>query len=167
LLELPGVYERYVSSESTSQLIAVLRYRCGQTGASVSLLPDFAQPYRLLASELIEDYFFQRTNRFLDVWLGLLKSYRKGCEAWYEQLSAIVGFSMGRAPPGLGSNAAETFKWLVRACGNCLKKVTRILTKRLKVSTFGRLSMPLELSRKTAARSRAFGQKLICTDPDQ
>jgi len=58
LLELPGVYERYVSSESTSQLIAVLRYRCGQTGASVSLLPDFAQPYRLLASELIEDYFW-------------------------------------------------------------------------------------------------------------
>ena len=67
---------------ATSLLITVLRYRCGQTGATVSLLPDFAQPYRLLASELIEDYFFE--------------------------------------------------------CGNNLKNVTRTLTKRLKVSTFGR-----------------------------
>ena len=65
LSELPGVYERYVSSGSASQLIAVLRYRCRQTGATVSLLPDFAQPYRLLASELIEDYFFERANRHL------------------------------------------------------------------------------------------------------
>ena len=167
MLELPGVYERYVSSESTSQLITVLRYRCGQTGATVSLLPDFVQPYRLLASELIEDYFLGRANRFLDAWLELLKSYRKGFEAWYKKLSAIVGFSLGRAPPGIDSNAAEYFKWLVGACGNCLKKVTRTLTKRLKVSTFGRLSMPLELSRKAASGSRAFRQKLICTDPDR
>ena len=65
----------------------------------MSLLPDFAQPYRLLASELIEDYFFERANRHLDSWLELLKSYRKGFEAWYEKLSAIVGFSLGRAPP--------------------------------------------------------------------
>ena len=97
MLELPGFYERYVSNGSTSQLITVLRYRCEQTGATVSLLPDFAQPYRLLGSELIEDYFLQRANRFLDAWLELLKSYRKGFEAWYEKLSAIVGFSLGFA----------------------------------------------------------------------
>ena len=148
LSELPGVYERYVSSGSTSQLIAVLRYRCQQTGATVSLLPDFAQPYRLLASELIEDYFFERANRHLDSWLELLKSYRKGFEAWYEKLSAIVGFSLGRAPPGLDSNAAEYFKWLVGACGNCLKNVTRTLTKRLKVSTFGRYQCHLNCHEK-------------------
>ena len=92
LLELPGVYERYVSNGSTSQLITVLRFRCEQTGATVSLLPDFAQPYRLLASELIEDYFFERANRHLDSWFDLLKSYRKRFEAWYERLSAIVVF---------------------------------------------------------------------------
>ena len=137
LLELSGVYERYISDGSSSQLITVLRYRCRPTGATVSLLPDFAQPYRLLATELIEDYFFERANGFLDAWQDLLKSYRKGFEAWYEQLSSIVGFSLGRAPPGLDSSAVETFKWLVGACGNCLKEVTRTLTKHLKVSIFG------------------------------
>jgi hypothetical protein len=151
LLELPGVYERYVSSASTSQLITVLRYRCGQTGATVSLLPDFAQPYRLLASELIEDYFFERANRHLDSWFELLKSYRKGFEAWYEKLGALVGFSLGRAPPGLSSGAAEYFKWLVGACGKSLKKVTRTLTRRLKVSTFGRYQCHLNCHEKRRA----------------
>ena len=157
LLELPGVYERYVSNGSTSQLIAVLRYRCGQTGATVSLLPDFAQPYRLLASELIEDYFLGRANGFVDAWLGLLKSYRKGFEAWYEKLSALVGFSLGRAPPGL-SSAAEYFKWLVGACGNCLKKVTRTLTKRLKVSTFGRYQCHLNCHEKRRLGQEPLGK---------
>ena len=158
LLELPGVYERYVSNGSTSQLIAVLRYRCGQTGATVSLLPDFAQPYRLLASGLIEDYFFERANRHLDSWFELLKSYRKGFEAWYEKLSALVGFSLGRAPPGLDSNATEYFKWLVGACGNCLKKVTRTLTKRLKVSTFGRYQCHLNCHEKRRLGQEPLGK---------
>ena len=158
MLELPGVYERYVSNGSTSQLIAVLRYRCGQTGATVSLLPDFAQPYRLLASELIEDYFLGRANRFLDSWFELLKSYRKGFEAWYKKLSAIVGFSLGRAPPGIDSNAAEYFKWLVGACGNCLKKVTRTLTKRLKVSTFGRYQCHLNCHEKRRLGQEPLGK---------
>ena len=158
MLELPGVYERYVSDGSTSRLIAVLRYRCGQTGATVSLLPDFAQPYRLLASELIEDYFLQRANRFLEAWFDLLKSYRKRFEAWYEKLSAIVGFSLGRAPPGLGSSAAEYFKWLVGACGNGLKKVTRTLTKRLKVSTFGRYQCHLNYHEKRRLGQEPLGK---------
>ncbi len=157
MLELPGVYERYVSNGSTALLITVLRYRCGQTGATVSLLPDFAQPYRLLASELIEDYFFERANRFADAWLELLKSYRKGFEAWYKKLSAIVGFSLGRAPPGLDSDAAEYFKWLVGACGHCLERVTRTLTKRLKVSTFGRYQCHLNYHEK-----RRLGQGPLC-----
>ena len=158
LLELPGVYERYVSNGSTSQLITVLRYRCEQTGATVSLLPDFAQPYRLLASELIEDYFLQRANQFLAAWLDLLKSYRKCFEAWYQRLSAIVGFSLGRAPPGLGSSAVEYFKWLVGACGNGLKKVTRTLTKRLKVSTFGRYQCHLNYHEKRRLGQEPLGK---------
>ena len=158
LLELPGFYERYVSNGSTSQLITVLRYRCQQTGATVSLLPDFAQPYRLLASELIEDYFLGRANGFSDAWLELLKSYRKRFEAWYERLSSIVGFSLGRAPPGLDSNAAEYFKWLVGACGNCLKNVTRTLTKRLKVCTFGRYECHLNCHEKRRLGQEPLGK---------
>ena len=114
LLELPGVYERYVSNGSTSLLITVLRYRCEQTGATVSLLPDFAQPYRLLASELIEDYFLQRANGFLDSWFDLLKSY--------------------------------------------LKKVTRTLTKRLKVSTFGRYQCHLNCHEKRRLGQEPLGK---------
>lgn len=155
---LPGVYERYVSNGSASQLIAVLRYRCEQTGATVSLLPDFAQPYRLLASELIKDYFLGRANQFLECWLELLKSYRKRFEAWYKRLDNLVGFSLGRAPPGPGSSAAEYFKWLVGACGNCLKKVTRTLTKRLKVSTFGRYQCHLNYHEKRRLGQEPLGK---------
>ena len=132
-----GVYERYVSSGSSCFQIKVLRFCCKQTGATVSLLPDFAQPYRLLESELIEDSFFQRTNEFLQSWNDLLQSYRKRFERWYGELSSVVGFSLGRAPPGMECSASEYFKWLVDACGNSLKNATRTLTKRLKVSIFG------------------------------
>ena len=112
----------------------------------------------MLASELIEDYFLQRANRFLDAWLELLKSYRKGFEAWYEKLSSIVGFSLGRAPPGLDCNAAQYFKWLVGACGNCLKNVTRTLTKRLKVSTFGRYQCHLNYHEKRRLGQEPLGK---------
>jgi len=152
-----GVYERYVSNGSKSEQIRVLRFRCKATGATVSLLPDFAQPYRLLASELIEDYFFERSNEFLEAWLDLLKSYRKGFEAWYGRLSALVGFSLGRAPPGLDSSAVEYFKWLVGACSNCLKKATCTLTKRLKVSIFGCYKCHLNCHEK-----RRLGQERVC-----
>lgn len=166
MLELPGVYERYVSSESTSQLIAVLRYRCGQTGASVSLLPDFAQPYRLLASELIEDYFSSVPIGFWMSGWGCSRAIARVVRPGMSSLAPLWAFRWGALHRGWVATLRRLSSgWC--ACGNCLKKVTRTLTKRLKVSTFGRLSMPLELSRKTAARSRAFGQKLICTDPDQ
>ena len=137
MFKLLGVYERYVSCDGNCFLIKVLRLHCKQTGATVSLLPDFAQPYRLLESELIEDSFLGRANRFLQTWSDLLQSYRKGFEHWYHELSSVVGFSLGRAPPGIECSASEYFKWLVDACGNCLKSATRTLTKRLKVSIFG------------------------------
>ena len=132
-----GVYKRYVISGSVCFQIKVLRLLCKQTGATVSLLPDFAQPYRLLESELIEDSFFGRANRFLQSWGDLLKSYHKGFELWYTELSSVVGFSLGRAPPGIDCSASEYFKWLVGACANCLRNTTGTLTKHLKISIFG------------------------------
>ena len=158
LPELSGVYERYASNGSTSELITVLRYRCQQTGATVSLLPDFAQPYRLLVSELIEDYFFERANGYLAAWLELLKRYRKRFELWHQELKAVVGFSLGRAPPGAGSSAAEYFRWLVGACGNSVRKATRTLTQRLKLSVFGRYQCHLNCHEK-----RRLGQAPVCT----
>ena len=122
----------------------------------MSLLPDFAQPYGLLASDLLEDYFFGRPNRFMDSWLDLLRSYRKGFESWYEELSSVVGFALGRAPPDICSSAVEYFKWLVGACGKSLRNVTRTLTKQLKVSPFGRYQCHLNCHEK-----RRLGQVLV------
>ena len=137
MFDLLGVYERYLVCRSQCFQIKVLRWLCKQSGATVSLLPDFAQPYRLLENELIEDFFFGRTNPFLQCWSDLLKSYQKRFERWYSELSSVVGFSLGRAPPGIGCSGQEYFKWLVDACGNSLKNATRTLTKRLKISIFG------------------------------
>lgn len=148
MFELLGVYERYVSCDGDCLLIKVLRFRCKQTGATVSLLPDFAQPYRLLETQLIEDSFLGRENRFLQTWSDLLQSYRKRFERWYGELSSIVGFSLGRAPPGIGCSGQEYFKWLVGACGNCIRKATRTLTKHLKVSIFGRYQCHLNCHEK-------------------
>ena len=137
VFDLLGVYERYLVCRSQCFQIKVLRWLCKQSGATVSLLPDFAQPYRLLENEFIEDFFFGRPNQFLQCWSDLLKSYQKRFERWYGELSSVVGFSLGRAPPGIECSASEYFKSLVDACGNCLKSATRTLTKRLKVSIFG------------------------------
>jgi hypothetical protein len=128
--------------------IKVLRFHCKQTGATVSLLPDFAQPYRLLESGLIEDSFLGRANRFLETWSDLLKSYRKSFECWYGELNFGVGFSLGRAPPSFGDSPGEYFKWLLGACGNSLKNATRTLTRRLKISIFGRYQCHLNFHEK-------------------
>ena len=148
VFDLLGVYERYLVCGSQCFRIKVLRWFCKQTGATVSLLPDFAQPYRLLENELIEDSFFQRPNRFLQSWSDLLNSYQRRFERWYDDLSSVVGFSLGREPPGIRSCAREYFKWLVDACGNCLKNATRTLTKHLKVSIFGRYKCHLNYQEK-------------------
>ena len=153
---LQGVYERNISNKSSSLRIIILRYFCKPTGATVSLLPDFAQPYRLLQSDLIEAYFFERANGCIDSWLDLLKSYRRCFETWHIELSAVVGFALGRAPPAMGSSAVEYFKWLVGACGKSLGNVTRTLTKQLKVSTFGRYQCHLNCHEK-----RRSGQVLV------
>lgn len=148
VFDLLGVYERYLVCRSQCFQIKVLRWLCKQTGATVSLLPDFAQPYRLLQSELIQDYFWGRANRFLETWSDLLKSYRKRFERWYGELSSVVGFSLGRAPPGMECSGQDYFKWLVGACGNSLKNATRTLTKCLKVSIFGRYQCHLNCHEK-------------------
>ena len=68
-----GVYKRYVISGSVCFQIKVLRLLCKQTGATVSLLPDFAQPYRLLESKLVEDFFFNAPMSFYTVGTICLK----------------------------------------------------------------------------------------------
>ena len=152
---LLGVYKRYGSSGSDSEQVLILRYRCKTTKATVSLLPDFVQPYLLVATDLIEDLFFGRSNRYLANWQDLLVSYHKRFESWYQQLSAEVGFALGRAPPEPSATAVDYFQWLVGACGNSLREVTRTLTKQLKVSTFGRYKCHLNYHEKRRASQEA------------
>src|SRR5688572_9321457 len=53
-----GYYERWLSGLSARDLrLLIRRFRCQGCGRTVSLLPDFAQPYRLVRNDAIESHF--------------------------------------------------------------------------------------------------------------
>lgn len=53
-----GYYERWVAGIGAADLrLLIRRFRCRACGRSVSVLPDFAQPYRLIRNTVIEGFF--------------------------------------------------------------------------------------------------------------
>ena len=67
---------------------------------TVSCLPHFAQPYRVIANATIEAFFDGRTHQ-PDVhrWEQLLGSYRRTYHGWFRSLRRECGAWFGRAPP--------------------------------------------------------------------
>lgn len=54
-----GYYTRGLSKKGASGImpIAIRRFRCVKCRISISLLPNFAQPYRLVRNETVQQFF--------------------------------------------------------------------------------------------------------------
>lgn len=135
VLEALGYYRRYVSASAGKVLqIGVRRFLCRWCRITVSLLPGFAHPYRLVQSKGIEQFFNgEREGPLVAAWRDLLLTYWKRfcgfCEQLPGGLRATLGAVLARGPPGpepeklwrrlllYHQSAAATVHWLVDLFG--------------------------------------------------
>ena len=131
-----GYYFRNVTSRTNGVLrISVRRFRCRQCGATVSILPSFAQPYRLVLNVIINEFFGGTINASGLSWLPLLKQYWKRFSDWIPQLHRIAGSLFERAPPQ--SDPAGWWQSMVAAVGD-VEKITAKLVGEFRITLFGR-----------------------------
>jgi hypothetical protein len=78
-----GYYSRSVSGPGRIRLLLIWirRFLCLACRRTTSMLPDFAQPYRLVATDTVDKYFSDtRDGAEVNVWLELLARYQKRFE---------------------------------------------------------------------------------------
>ena len=103
---------------------------------TVSCLPDFAQPYRLVATVTIEASFGgENRGRDVLVWADLLRAYWRIFERWQPQMAAICGGFFGRPPPQ--ESARDFWSRVVGGCGG-LAPATARLVHELGITFFGK-----------------------------
>ena len=103
---------------------------------TVSCLPRFAQPYRVVCNATIEAFFEGRTARG-DVrgWSELLGRYRRVYRRWFGTLSMECGAFFGRSPPE--EEASVFWDRIMGTCGG-LAAATGKLVGQLRITLFGR-----------------------------
>jgi hypothetical protein len=137
-LEAHGYYLRWVTAALCGLLvqIAVRRFFCRQCPVTVSCLPHFAQPYRLVCNETIEAFFQgQAQRRDVERRHELLGRYRRAYERFWRTLRATCGALFGRSPPR--EQPPGFWHRIMDACGG-LAAATGGLVRALGVTLFGR-----------------------------
>jgi len=130
-----GVYERGLTGRRGQLLrILVVRFFCWMCRRTVSYLPDFTLPYRLVGTATLEA-FLEGEHGALEVqrWMDLLGSYRRRMLSFCPRLVFVVGCGLGRAPP---ARAQALWPWLKKACGS-LRSAARRLVTQFKISLLG------------------------------
>ena len=137
-LEALGYYSRWISSFRVFKplRIWVRRFRCRSCGRTVSRLPSFAQPYRLIRNETIQRAFSGLQNE-IDVlrWKLLLDIYWLQFTHWLPTLAPVIGQQFKRAPP-----SARPMDWWLFLLGlhGDISSLTEELIKSHQVTLFGR-----------------------------
>ena len=135
-LEALGYYSRFVTQVIAAVLeILVRRFRCRHCRRSVSCLPAFAQPYRVVNSATVEAAFAgQHTRADVQRWWEVLRSYWRRFEAHLPELVRRVGQAFGGLP--LQPDAQAFWKRCVQAHGG-LARTTQELIARFRTCLFG------------------------------
>lgn len=98
-------------------MFRVRRFRCRHCRITVSLLPFFAQPYRLVNHMTLEAFLEQRYGqRDVQRWWALLHRYQRGFVKWKPALIEIIGHRFGRASPK--KDATAFWRRAVATCGS-------------------------------------------------
>lgn len=136
-LDILGYYSRSVTGKRSAVLrLSIRRFRCRTCRKTVSILPAFAQPYRLVHNHTVDRFFCgYRKSEDVAPWLPLLRRYWKRFAWWVSQTDAVLRGELDRAPPP-GSPTAWWTTITVRF-GN-LVVATQFLVTRLQITLFGR-----------------------------
>lgn len=136
VLNALGYYSRNVTNaERGICRIFVRRFRCRECKRTVSVLPSFAQPYRLVLNATINE-FFGGTLKTNDLpWLPLLKQYWNRFSNWLPQIDRILKSLVTRSPPQ--ADAAHWWSIIADTFGD-IERTTTTLVKHSAVTLFGR-----------------------------
>jgi len=115
--------------------ISIKRFECTHCGLTVSCLPDFAQPYRLINNQTTQK-FFNGDVESADVQRNHtnLKRYWLRFSKWAGCLKSIIGTTLGRAPPN--EPAAGLWRRIL-ARYHSLAQATQMLVQDFRVTCFG------------------------------
>lgn len=99
-MEALGYYARnLVTGTGKARRITIRRFRCRTCHRTVSILPAFAQPYRLIQNPMIHQVFQGDIGKESAAWIALIQSYWKRFTKWLPNLRRAVGENISRAPP--------------------------------------------------------------------
>jgi len=117
-LKALGYYSRFVSVLLAAAVLKiwVRRFWCRHCDITVSCLPDFAQPYRVVNNQTIEAGWQGEDRPDVQRWAGLLRDYWKRFEGHWPQLRSRVGAAFGRCAPQ--ATARQFWECLLGACGS-------------------------------------------------
>ena len=108
---------------------------CRCCAVTVSCLPRFAQPYRVVCNATIEAFFEGSTARNdVRAWSELLGRYQRTYQRWFGSLRMECGALFGRSPP---EEALIFWGRIMETCGG-LASATGKLVGQLRVTLFGR-----------------------------
>ena len=147
--ELLGYYQRWVTDENGEPVrIPVRRFTSRFCAGTISCLPAFCQPYRVLNNSIIETFMWTSDRQDGAArWSGLLGAYRRRFQWWCDclhdprmgaGLRASTGSLFSRPPPGEQEAPAQFWARVLASCGNSLNNATGRLVEQFNITLFGR-----------------------------
>ena len=115
--------------------ITIRRFRCCRCRKTVSVLPAFAQPYRLVQNGTIEKFAAGKYDQEVVRWIELLRRYWARFVIWLPELRRVVWDDEERGPPD--DDAADWWISLVSQHGN-FAAATMASVSLFRITFFGR-----------------------------
>ena len=135
-LEALGYYARnLVGNIGKVRRIIIRRFRCRDCERTVSILPSFAQPYRLVQNPIVHRVFQGELFAEASRWLPLIRSYWLKFCRWLPDLRKQIGEITSRAPPR--RNPQDWWNLLTTLMGS-LGSITMKFVQEFGFTLFGR-----------------------------
>jgi hypothetical protein len=133
-LEALGYYWRWISYLVDAFRIRVRRFLCLQCWTSISCLPDFAQPYRVVNTQTVEAGFNAKGSAPELHWGWLILAYWKKFSTHLQTLRRAVGNAFGPCPVAA---SPEDFWKLILKQFDSLAAATEELVRKFHICLFG------------------------------
>lgn len=134
-IEVLGYYWRYISHVLDCFQIPIRRFLCLRCRVSISCLPDFAQPYRVVNTQTVQAGFNGGQARPEVHWGSLIAVYWKKYSALLQELLRTVGNAFGACP--IRVRAEDFWRLLLKQCSS-LTAATEQLVRKFRICLFGR-----------------------------
>jgi len=116
--------------------VSVRRFRCRQCRRTLSILPSFALPYRLIQSATVDEYFRGSAEAGASTrWLPLLRSYWIRFLEWIPEIDRVLGRTLGHHP--LYGDGARWHASITAVYGN-VEACTRQIVRLFRITLLGR-----------------------------